>query len=375
MLMPDITSTSTRNCPLCGASAIEILELPYPLFRHLDFASFYPPPNRIGRCKACRLVFRIVTPDEMEAIDAIYRSEEYSRHEEPHTVMAPGYDGPVTLPFLQAELLRPYLDREGVRVLDIGCFDGQLLSEISNRCVAEDLCGFDVGERPCFPKNQSYRFVTGGLEKITGRFDLIIMSHSMQYIRDVKGLFGLIKDCLDEEGVLFVQVPDFSLKPCSLLLGDLYYQYTKPIINNIFRQMEFEPTPLINDYFPRDVLIVARKSRESANGVYEDDSRIHGSISHIRDMAERLAALPRHSRMGILGTTIEAAFAEYCLGDQVSFFIDENPNKVGTAFHGKDVRHPRAVSLNDVVIIPMGSAGESIRERFSKQYHGSYVCV
>lgn len=366
---------STAGCPLCGADTTEKLELPYPLFRHLDFLSFYPAPNRMIRCKTCQLVFRLVQPDEMEAIDAIYKSAEYSRHEEPHMIMAPGYDGPVTLPFLQAELLNPYLKRENLRILDIGCFNGRLLNEIANRCDVSDLCGFDVEERPEFSEAGACRFVTGGLEKITGCFDLIIMSHSMQYISDVKGLFSLIADSLDQGGLVFVHVPDFSQKPCSLLFGDLYFQYTKPIINNIFRCMGFEPMPLVNNFFPRDVLTVARKKRQLSNPVYEKDELIYKSIRQIQAMAERLVALPEYNSIGILGTTIEAAFAEHCLGGRVSFFVDENPRKIGTSFHGRDVRHPRTINADEVVVIPMGSSSESIRERISSQYSGHYVCI
>lgn len=368
-------SISVANCPLCGADTTEKLELPYPLFRHLDFLSFYPAPNRMIRCKTCQLVFRLVQPDEKEAIDAIYHSAEYSRHDEPHTIMAPGYDEPVTLPFLQAELLKPYLKRENLRVLDIGCFNGRLLSEIANRCEVSDLCGFDVEERPGFSEAEYCRFVTGGLEEITGCFDLIIMSHSMQYISDVKGLFRLIEDCLDQEGLIFVHVPDFSRKPCSLLFGDLYFQYTKPIVNNIFRCMGFDSMPLVNNFFPRDVLTVARKNQQLPNPVYEKDDCIYKSIRQIQDMAERLSGLPSYPSIGILGTTIEAAFAKHCLGDRVSFFIEENPHKIGLSFHGKDVRHPGTITDDEVVVIPMGISSESIKERFSNQYHGYYVCI
>jgi hypothetical protein len=139
--------------------------------------------------------------------------------------------------------------------------------------------------------------------------------------------------------------------------------------------MGFDPMPLVNNFFPRDVLTVARKNQQLPKPVYEKDDRIYKSIRQIQNMAERLSELPSYPGMGILGTTIEAAFAKHCLGDRVAFFIDENPHKIGLSFHGKDVRHPETITDDEVVVIPMGISSEAIRKRFSGRYHGHYVCV
>ena len=203
----------TTSCPLCSATDVEITLLPYPLFRHMDFSIFHPGPNRIGRCRVCHLVFRIVGSEEQRDVDAIYCSETYLRHEEPHTLVIEGHDVPVPMPYVQARILAPFLMADDLSVLDIGCFDGRLLSEIEKVRHASDLCGFDVGERPQFPSGEKFRFVSGDMETINGLFDIIIMSHSIQYIRDISQLFKRIRELLKPGGQLFIQVPDFSAKP------------------------------------------------------------------------------------------------------------------------------------------------------------------
>ncbi len=115
------------RCPLCGADEAERLELPYPLFRHLDFGSFSPAPSRLASCARCRLVFRDLPPGIEPRIDELYRSDEYARHGEGHAVVTAGKEEPSTLPSLQADLLTPFLPAKGARVLDVGCFDGGLL--------------------------------------------------------------------------------------------------------------------------------------------------------------------------------------------------------------------------------------------------------
>lgn len=341
----------------------------------MDFSIFHPGPNRIGRCRVCQLVFRIVGDDEQRDIDAIYCSETYLRHEEPHTLVIDEHNEPVPMSYVQARILAPFLRVADPSVLDIGCFDGRLLSEIEKMCHVSDLCGFDVGERPQFPYGEKLRFVSGCMETIHGLFDLIIMSHSIQYIRDISQLFKRIRGLLKPGGQLFIQVPDFSAKPTSLVLGDLYYHYTPAIISNILHRMGFALRILDNDYFPRDILAIAHPGKTERDVTFIPGKHLGPCLSRLAEMTERFDQIAASGVMGVLGTTIDAAFADHRLGARVLFFVDENPKKVATTFHGKPVRHPQSIKEKDVVIIPMGKTGETIRQRFSKQYPGVYVCA
>jgi len=341
----------------------------------MDFSTFHNGPNKIGRCHECKTVFRIVDGEEQIAIDAIYTSEPYSKHEEPHMIVVDGYDKPVTMPFMQAKLISPFLGVKQSSILDIGCFDGLLLSEIEKICNVHDLCGFDVIERPRFPVGSKYRFVKNDLDSINGQFDMILMSQSIQYIRDVHRLFQDIRRLLKPNGQLFIQVPDFSLKPCSLLLGDLYYHYNRIILKNMLNYMGFGTIFLDNPYFPRDILTVASFDENERVCSFLEDFSLDQCLSRIDEITERLDKLEIDKTFGVLGTTIEGAFVSYHLKDRISFFVDENPKKIGTEFQGKKIIHPESVLDKDVVIIPMGKSGEGIQERLSKKYRGNYLCL
>lgn len=366
---------NSTSCPLCSASDVDITVLPYPLFRHMDFSPFHPGPNRISRCNACQLIFRITNDEEQREIDAIYCSETYLKHKEPHTLVIDGHDVPMSMSYVQARILDPYLMAADLTVLDIGCFDGMLLSEIDKVSNASDLCGFDVDERPQFPCGEKFRFMSGGLETINGLFDIIIMSHSIQYIRDIHELFRHFRRLLKPDGRVFVQVPDFLAKPCSLLLGDLYYHYNQPIMQGIFGYMGFDVHFLKNPYFPRDILVIASQGGKRNKPPLSQDSLFKTCCKRITEMADRLDGLGTFNGQGVLGTTIEAAFVSYYLGAHISFFVDENPKKEGTTFQGKPVLHPNQLTDNHHTILPYGKSGPMIERRFKKLYQGSFTVV
>ena len=308
-------------------------------------------------------------------INAIYGSEEYMKHEEPHTIVVDGYDEPVPASFIQAKLLLPVLSGKCPAVLDIGCFDGRLLAEIGKIISASNLCGFDVGERPRFPDSPEFRFVSGNMELITGQFDLILMSHSIQYIHDIHDLFRHLRRLLKPDGRVFVQVPDFSVKPCSLLLGDLYYHYDRTIMQGIFGYMGFDVRFLDNPYFPRDILVIASQGGKRNTLSLSEDSHLNTCLNRIAEMADRLDGLRTFNGWGVLGTTIEAAFVSHYLGARISFFVDENPKKAGTTFHGKPVLHPNKLTDTHQTILPYGKSGFMIERRFKRLYQGSFTIV
>ena len=105
-----------------------------------------------------------------------------------------------------------------------------------------------------------------------------------------------------------------------------------------------------------------------------DDNQLFECIRQIGEFPHKIKKFKEYEKIGIFGTTIEAAFANYCFSERASYFVDENPDKIGITFNGKHVFHPESVKEEDTVIIPMGDAGIRIGKRLSAKYKGNYVC-
>ncbi len=96
---------------------------------------------------------------------------------------------------------------------------------------------------------------------------------------------------------------------------------------------------------------------------------INQKIGQIRVQTEGISCF------GMLGTTSAAAFVDSLLGSKIGFFVDENPERVGLMFHGKDVLHPSDLHDEDVIIIPYGDLSVQIRARLSEKYKGQFICL
>ena len=257
------------------------------------------------------------------------------------------------------------------KILDIGCFDGKLLRELSERVPEAQFHGFDVNEhlKSFFPEQKNFTFWSSELENIKEEFDLISLSCSMMYIKDVKGLFLHIHRLLKPEGKLFIQMPDMVMNPYSVLLGDQYFYFTSCVLKNILSQNGFDCTFIENDWFPRDMMVISNLADQRSTSSFEEDLSIYKIIKHLRGQKERLETISEKSDLSVLGTTVTAAFVDSILGDKNLFFVDENVNRMNKLFRGKKVVYPKSMDTSVKLILSYGSSNKSIRKRFSNEFN------
>jgi len=365
------------KCPICASSNIESINTKYAFFRHIDFATVRQS-GRIGRCTTCQSLFNAVNESTIVDINNLFRSEAYSLSEQTsHTLVVEEYQEPVTRSFLQAELLCKLLDNDKLSILDVGCFDGELLAEFDRRLESTDLHGFDVNEHLhlVFPTKDNFHFWSSDLEYVQGKYDLICMSHSIQYVRDIPHLMKQIKRLIEPDGLLFVQVPNISKNPCYILMGDQYYYYTTNILKNALRHSGFQFSLLDTTWFPREIVGIAKLTSHKVHITYIEDLQVYQCVEYLNDMATKLNEISSSPPIGVLGTTANAAFVDSVLGERVAFFADENSDRVGSKFRNKEVLHPQSLDDSDLLIIPYGESSRRIKESFEKEYKGRFMCL
>ena len=359
------------KCPYCGSEKYKTIEIPYTRFQHLSFEDFYENEIIVG-CSKCQLLSNFLDAEKQRKLNNIFESLEYSEGRITSQTYLTCEGKRVTRSYLQAEILSTYLESlpPPSVILDIGCFDGALLRELYKHYPQAQLHGFDVNRhvQSVFPQEKNFHFLRSELENITLNCDLICLSHSIIYFRHIAQLFSLLKYLLNPNGNIFIQTPNILTNPYSILLGDQYYYFTPTVFRNMFHRIGYDVRFIENSYFPRDLLVIAKPFNEISQRQDEDDRTIYQCLEHLNQVKQKLDTLSQQHQIGVLGTTVTAAFVDSVLGDKNDFFAEENTSRIGSQFRGKRVIHPSSLDQKDCLILPYGASNSGISERFSRNY-------
>lgn len=361
-----------KICPICANGCSEI-QISHPLFRHLNYSTVSKAANFL-KCKRCQT---ISNPDAVKTELSTFETKQYaSSHQTEQTMHVNGYTKPITRSFLQAKILTErFINKENTRILDIGCFNGRLLLELDGLLGDAELWGFDINPHleSIFPKKNNFHFLSTNLKDIKESFDLVTLSHSILYIPDLRELMVSIGRLLKNTGILFIQIPDIRSNPYNLLMGDQSFIFTEISLKNVLTKFGYRTDVISNDYFPRELLIVAQKDKNSGDNYVEDylfEKNIM-KLDHVKEKLEKIT----HESITVLGTTMSAAFVDEIIGERIQFFVDENLSKIGGTFRGKKIVHPKNLNDTNHTILPFGRTGIMIQERFEKLYNGIFIIV
>ena len=365
------------KCPLCSSNETETFEVNHPFIRHLDFTDMYDK-GRLGQCRSCYLVFNVISERSEKELQSYYTSLAYAKSRQTkHTVTVTEFAKPVTRSFLQAEMIRDFFSIEKPKILDIGCFDGELLKELESRFPDGDYHGFDINPylEGLFFKGNRFHFWFSDLSRIDEIFDLICLSHSLAYIQDLNALSVQLDRLLKADGTLFVQTANLEANPCIALFADQRYLFSHKILCNLFAHLGFTLTTVHSDWFPREIVGTGKKRLRMKAKPFRTDLHLAESLTDLESMAVRIQEVKQEGNIGVLGTTVNAAFTHGILGDRTGFFVEENPYKTQVSFRGREVVHPAKLHNNDMVILPYGKTAAKIALRFEAQYPGRFVPV
>jgi SAM-dependent methyltransferase len=363
-------------CRVCDEPIEPVTALPWPRFRHGDWSVMSTRPWTLFACPRCGLAGPESTDDFDHA--SYYGSRTYAERSVPvHHVRPPGSEAIIPGPQHQVELVRAYLPA-APSILDIGCFDGRLLRAFRHSYPAARLFGRDVGEslRRLFPPEDGIAFATDESLWAAGPFDLIVFSHSLQYVPDLNDVLQRAAAHLAPGGNLLVQVPNLESRPSSMLLGDLHQHFTRASLVNVLSLNGYDATVVEPTGFPRDlVMIAAPTSGRREVRSFDALRTVSATAGGIDAMAQKVTDLMQDGGGNVLGTTIDAAFVASVLGSKLQDFIDEAPLPVDACFLGRPVRHPATLAQHDRTFVPLGIGAAAVLRRLQGAYRGEFFLV
>lgn len=358
-----------RPCPICTQAAVEVLHTQRFI---LPVGSPLPECYDVVVCPDCGFVYAD-SPASQDNYDRYYA--EFSKYEDPSVATGGGASEPdrcrLTALAEQVALQAPLT----ARVLDIGCAAGGLLAALrakgftrlygidsSPGCVVQvRALGFDA---VCVPLARLADVA------VRGRFDLVILSHVLEHVLDIRALMAVVVALTAPHGNIYIETPDaarYDEYDCYVP----YYFFDSEHINHFdtgslislgrtlgLHATDFgEKTLLVGDGKPYPACWVLL-NREPPQG----GDRTCPAPSPLRDrMARYVAASAQRQHYPALERLIESGepaivwgagsfaqrlFAETAIGRcNLVSIVDNDRNKQGRSFAGLVVEAPDTALL------------------------------
>ncbi len=101
-------------------------------------------------------------------------------------------------------------NNKNIKILDLGCGPGELISELSEEFNNAEITGIDFSEKMLEISNKRNPTAThlkmdaSELNKLDDRYDIIICTHSLPYYKEPKDVFKQLYNLLKEDGKILV---------------------------------------------------------------------------------------------------------------------------------------------------------------------------
>ena len=200
---------TVRPCPVCGAETGEVLHAQrFVLVEGHPLADGYD----VVCCGRCGFVYADTAAQQAE-YDRFYAG--VSKYADTQTSTGGGetaYDAERLA--ATATAISEVVPNRAAAIADIGCANGGLLRALAKRGY-RNLCGIDPSPEcaACCSGIDGTVGHTGSLFSLpsgVGPFDLIILSHVLEHVRDLGGALAGVRQLLKPGGCLYVETPDAS---------------------------------------------------------------------------------------------------------------------------------------------------------------------
>jgi SAM-dependent methyltransferase len=383
---------AARPCPVCLRSSVSPLH-----FQRFVLPENHPLANgyEVVCCEFCGFVYADSAVTQ-EDYDRFYAS--FSKYEDKE-IGTGGGETPSDAQRLTdtAKCIAAFLRDRAARILDIGCANGGLLLRLKEMGFA-NVCGFDL-PAGCV-QNTKKLGIEAHFGSVTehppgiGKFDLIILSHVMEHLRDVHQAVRGLEQLLQTGGHIYIEVPDASeyashvVAPFQDFNTEHINHFSMRAMENLMGQFGFSGHGLGQKVFDATPGMTYpahygfwSKSKDAAFKVRRDDvlaKRIGEFITRSRAMMDQMDArlkkvLAKSPKVIVWGTgqlamklLVETSLAQAT----IVAFIDGNPINVGKTLRGIQIKSPNQLAgLPQPIVITTTLHQQAIADRIRNELH------
>ncbi len=244
------------------------------------------------------------------------------------------------------------------RLIDIGCGNGATLASFSHTLPRWQLYGSELSDRNLVRLRSIPNFMELYLvpiNEIGGQFDLVSMIHSLEHMPSPRSTLQHARRLLAKNGVMLIEVPDVETSPFDLLVVDHLAHFSRTTLGHLLAQIGVSTTVISNTVLPKEITVVGQLGTVEIAAPTEHDG-VHIAQDTVRWLHELLALardLARKRPFGIFGTSIAGMWLFGPLRDAVSFFVDEDPSRIGREYAGRPIVSPLEAPSGATVFVPL----------------------
>jgi SAM-dependent methyltransferase len=198
------------------------------------------------------------------------------------------------------------------------------------------------------------RHYCGDPSVIDGRYDLIVLMHTLEHIPDARQILTLLATKLSSGGSIIVEVYDRTANPYDLIVADHILHFDAPTLRRMCEASGLAATLLARDLVAKELTLVA-SPRGGPVAAIEPPSEAspRAQVDWLLRSAEACRAAARRRPFGLFGTSIVATWLTAEMGAPPDFYVDEDPAKVGLTMEGAPILAPQDVPRGATVVFAM----------------------
>jgi hypothetical protein len=343
-----------KRCPACGADPMTLFysvdRVPVHsvlLLRSREEAVSFPQGEiHLCHCPSCGFISNLSFNPALQDYSAEYESTQaYS----------------ATFNAFSRRLAQQLVDRydlRGKKVIEIGCGQGEFLSQICEIGQNRGL-GFDPAYDPSRPGVSAEGDVQVIADYYSQKYtaegaDFILCKMTLEHIRDVAEFVDVVRESIGSQPdtTVFFQVPDMQRIFKETAFWDIYYEhcsyFSMGSLARLFRAHRYEVRDLWRDYDDQYLMIdaVPVEQNTTAHLPQEDDlssiaqmaqAFAQNATSAISGYKQRIQESAAQSKKVVLwgsGSKGVAFLTTLGICDEIEYTVDINPNKENTYMAG-----------------------------------------
>lgn len=370
----------THSCIACTADRLLEISGFSQLPRVTSDSKPFRSGGRLAVCQACGMVQKLPDAQWLAEIGDIYR--DYEMYHQSAANDQAVFDPVSGKPMGRCEVLARRLLESGSlsssgSLLDVGAGSGAMLAAFSTACPGWRLYGLDLDDR----KEQSLRTIprfeqlfTTPPEQVGQRFDLLTLIHSLEHFPDPVAMLRSLRGLIAPGGRLFVQVNNADRTPFDLVVADHMSHFTPQSLGCLVARAGLGVEGVRTDWVNKELSLLATDVPHAAAPQCEEPAaataRVRRDVAWLvgmLDHARGTALQAGKGRFGVFGTSVAATWLASGLGDDIDFYVDEDPARRGRTHLSRPILTPDQVPSGATVYLAfIGDVSAQIGRRLGK---------